>query len=226
MKFGPRSARKLAKAYLRPGDSVMDIGAADGFYTAIYAEAIGRDGAVIAVEPLAENRLAFYERIARMREVPSISVLPYVALDRSGEMHQLHLNGEPKHASLFAANVADSSRHCEVESRTVDNLWQVLPNRPRLIQVDAQGAEALIVRGASHLIKAKRTVWVIEIWPHGLRNAGASVDDVFMPFQRLGYKPHNIRNLPMTWKQIDVLCRREKTASHFDVVMVPPGLAA
>jgi hypothetical protein len=42
--------------------------------------------------------------------------------------------------------------------------------------MDAQGAEALILRGATRTLAGRVGTLVIELWPTGLRNCGTSLD--------------------------------------------------
>jgi hypothetical protein len=59
-----------------------------------------------------------------------------------------------------------------------------------LMKMDAQGAEALILRGATRTLAGRVGTLVIELWPTGLRNCGTSLDELLDRLEHDGFVPH------------------------------------
>jgi len=215
------SAAHLAHRFLDRGDAVLDIGAADGAYTRVYADRVGRTGSVLAVEP---NVRHLGQLLDACEPMPWVSIwYGAVGRDRLG-LGWLHEDADdPKRSSLWASNVSRPGHGYHVAVTTVDALIETMPQQPKLIQVDAQGAEADIVAGAGKALTAP-IVWVLEIWREGLANAGATVDDVLLPFEVHGYTARSIAGARIEWDDLREQVRPHLGVTHADVVLVPDAL--
>ncbi|MBX9796621.1 class I SAM-dependent methyltransferase [Sphingomonas sp.] len=92
------AATVMDKAGIRPGMTVADIGAGEGYYTIRLAERVGPQGRVLAEDIFPEVRDALAERVARER-LQSVSVrlgapadpkLPEASFDRVFMVHMYH----------------------------------------------------------------------------------------------------------------------------------------
>lgn len=200
---------------------MLEIGAADGEHTRIYADYVGPTGHVLAVEPNPQQRRALQ---AVSAEMPWVSVRAE-AVGRMAGMVPLYTDrAQPKQSSLWLQNVPGSGIAYTVPVTTVDALVASMPRAPRLIQVDAQGAEAGILAGASRTL-ALPIVWVIEVWALGLQRAGASVDEVLSYFHAHTYTPHTVRGRCIAWTAAYEQATARIGLAHTDLVMVPAGAA-
>ncbi len=93
----------MDKAGIKPGMTVADIGAGEGYYTIRLAERVGKDGRVLAEDIIPEVRDALAERVTRER-LQSVSVrlgepanpkLPYNSFDRVLMVHMYHEIEQP-----------------------------------------------------------------------------------------------------------------------------------
>lgn len=93
----------MDKAGIKPGMTVADIGAGEGYYTIRLAERVGKDGRVLAEDIVPEVRDALAQRVVRER-LQSVSVrlgepadpkLPENSFDRVLMVHMYHEIGEP-----------------------------------------------------------------------------------------------------------------------------------
>ena len=93
----------MEKSGIRPGMTVADIGAGEGYYTIRLAQRVGRDGRVLAEDIVAEVRDALAERVARER-LDNVSVklgatsdpkLPTNSFDRIFMVHMYHEIEQP-----------------------------------------------------------------------------------------------------------------------------------
>ena len=93
----------MAKSGIKPGMTVADIGAGEGYYTIRLAQRVGKDGRVLAEDIVAGVRDALAERVARER-LDNVSVklgeaanpkLPDNSFDRIFMVHMYHEIEQP-----------------------------------------------------------------------------------------------------------------------------------
>ena len=206
---------------LRAGDFVLDIGAADGEYAQHYAKAVGPTGSVVAVEPYPVSVAQIRERCD---ELGTVTVVAAAAGDHSTNTDLYPDIRHPKRSSLWRANVpVERSEAVLVSVVTIDNVCECL-GTPRLVKVDAQGAEAAILRGATKTLDAG-CYWALELWHDGLAAAGASVEDVIAPFQQRGYTPTSLGGVATTWEAVAAEANQQRGHAAMDILAMPPGAA-
>lgn len=220
MKHKPASAAALAERFLTAGDSVLEIGAADGVHTRVYASRVGHTGHVLAVEPHRGQGQALREMF---EDTPWVTVQQAAIGATVGESLFYPDVKRPKCSSVWPENVATPGDPYLVPVTTIDALVASMPRTPKLIQIDAQGAEAAILRGARKTLTLP-IVWVIEVWASGLSATGASVSDVLLPFQTHAYTPRSILGKRLDWYDAEVYAAGRVGPSHADFVMVPDDL--
>lgn len=93
----------MARAAIKPGMTVADIGAGEGYYTTRLAQRVGEDGRVLAQDIIPAVRDALAERVARKR-LDNVSVklgepndpkLPENSFDRIFMVHMYHEIEQP-----------------------------------------------------------------------------------------------------------------------------------
>ena len=93
----------MDKAGIRPGMTVADIGAGEGYYTIRLAQRVGKSGRVLAEDIVAETRDALAQRVQRERlETVSVKLglpadprLPVASFDRVLLVHMYHEIAQP-----------------------------------------------------------------------------------------------------------------------------------
>jgi hypothetical protein len=92
----------------------------------------------------------------------------------------------------------DGSRYeCEVSAKPLDSLIPPIDMANiRLVKIDVEGAEALVIAGMREVLRRARSdvEIVVEIRPEELRDHGKSVKDVFAVFSEFGFFPYRIEN--------------------------------
>lgn len=210
-KHKPRAAAWIGRRFLRRGDGVLDIGAATGEYAALWSTMVGPRGTVFAVDPNPAYGHGLGASVIRQT----------VAVGASLSVRALYVNPDvPQQGSFWEDNVVGASTHVPCEQVTIDALVSQMPKVPRLIKVDAQGAEAEIVRGATKTLR-RSVIWVLELWPEGLRRAGASVLDVVRPFDAHGYHPATVYGQSLQWRHVLVDAARRRGDSSTDLLCLP-----
>lgn len=220
MKHTATTAAAIADRFLTRGDAVLEIGAADGHHTRVYAERVGPTGYVLAVEPHQPSARALQKAC---QALPCVTVFPVAVGARVGTGRFQASIADPKCSSLWAENVPDPGEAYQVDVTTVDALVRAMPRTPKVIQVDAQGAEAEILIGA-RITLALPIVWVIEVWATGLLHAGATVREVLELFQSFGYTPRSLLGKRLDWNDAHVYATGRTRNAHADFVMVPEDL--
>lgn len=163
-----RRERAFIASVVRPGDTVVDIGANVGAYTTFFASLVGPGGRVHALEPEPENFRRLRGATAR---APHVQAHQLAASNVSGECVLY------KSASL---NVDHHTYDDGVEKRErvvipctrLDDL--IKPGeRVDFIKMDIQGAEGFALAGAQRVLEENRGVTMLfEYWPYAIRSSG------------------------------------------------------
>lgn len=161
----------LLLALLRSGDTFVDIGANEGWFSVLAARRLGGAGRIVAVEPQVEMRILLARNLAlngcaigarRPGRLdpgagagrPAVTVVPYAFMGEAGAV-RLHVAG--------AANPGATSIHGyqgELPTRRVaavplDSVWsRERIGVARFVKVDVEGAEGEVVAGAARTIAA------------------------------------------------------------------------
>ena len=179
-----------ARTWLRLGDSCVDVGANVGLLSTVFAAAVGRDGHVLAFEPspIAFSYLAAALRMLGLEQVTPIAACAadvdgmtafYVACgDTDSEEESMRVSA--LRSAEFRRTFASCLRLNSVAADFADFAT------PSLVKVDVEGAEPLVLAGASEMLEAAQPPLVIcEIHRTALANFGFRVEDI------LSYFPHD-----------------------------------
>lgn len=146
---------QFVQRVLRPGMTVLDIGAHHGLYTLLASKCVGRNGRVIAFEPSPREckRLAKHVRVNRCRNAEIESC----ALGKeSGEADLFVVNGFRDWGnSLRPPAVPDATQRVRVPLRRLDDvLAERGVGKVDFIKLDAEGSELAVLQGARRLLQA------------------------------------------------------------------------
>lgn len=180
----------------------VDVGANVG---AVTHELLKAGASVIAVEP--NPQAAATLRAA----CGDATVIEAAVTDHPGTVTYYH-GRDTVHGSLYpAAVLAPTGEISEVPAITLDSLGPM-----DVVKIDAQGAEAAILRGAERTLAARRAIFYLELWPQGLLWAGDSVGAVRALFEAHGYRPAG-----KTWDRLVDETRGQQGHGASDVLIVP-----
>ncbi len=175
---------------VRPGDTVLDIGANRGAHTLPLARSVGPGGRVIAFEPTDAAAARLSENIALNPALGS-----RVAVRRSLLVDGPGAPGKPAqfpNGQIYASWPVDgrSARadahplHCGIPAstdgarlETLDDAWAELGFPPvSFIKLDVDGNEPAVLRGASRLLAELRPTILLELAPYGSTERGERAD--------------------------------------------------
>ena len=202
--------------FVPDGSVVIDVGANVGFFAVRFAEWVGPDGKVIAIEPEDKNYASLISAIGRAGLRDRVEVLKAVAAAKPGttflEINPLH----PADHKLSLNGVG-----LPVTAVTLDALVQDKgPLRPALVKIDVQGAEMLVLQGMTDLLKIAGPVLFIELSEQGLNKYGASVSAVLHLLSENGYEAHWLtRSGHEKASQSDIEVRIAK-ADYVDILFI------
>lgn len=157
----------FAERYVRAGNVVWDIGANCGVFSVAASGLAGREGLVVALEPdRFLSGLLFRSASARSAEAAPIEVLCCAASDRTGTaVLNIARRGRSTNFLSTVAGRSDSGGVRESERvmvASLDSLLADLPG-PQVLKIDVEGAEALVIRGAQHLLTHVRPTILCEV---------------------------------------------------------------
>lgn len=168
----------IAEAHLAPDSRVWDIGANVGVFT-FAAASVATEGTVLAVE--ADIWLAGLLR--RTATLPAhaghqVCILPAAISDADGVATFLIASRGRASNALEAAGgrsqMGGARERQHVPTLTLDTLLRSFP-APDFVKVDVEGAELMVLRGASRLIHQVRPRFYIEVG----RELAAAVWEIF-----------------------------------------------
>ncbi|MCC7048647.1 MAG: FkbM family methyltransferase [Alphaproteobacteria bacterium] len=175
--------------HLRPGMTMVDVGANIGHYAMVAALAVGSRGRVVAFEPDDENHAALAANLALNRldnakperlalgAAPGRLTLHRDQANRGGHSLAVANVLAPGGAQDVAVTTLDAYAASRLDSRRVD-----------FIKIDVQGAEADVLAGAADVLARNHPVVLLEFWPHGIRAMGAEPMALVERMLALGYR--------------------------------------
>ena len=197
---------------LSQGKVFVDVGANFGVYTLVASRLVGATGKVIALEPTAQSFETLRQNIA-LNHFSNVRAFQ-VALTQSSGKAWLYHGWDPVSNSL-GKDPLSSDEGEEVQTESLDNLLEDNGiGRVDVIKVDVEGAEELVLRGATKTLTSNRPVIIFEFNP-----ACAA---------RLSLSPHGARDfLESLGYEFLVLgeCARSDTSesgpTYFNIIAIP-----
>jgi len=154
----------LLRAAVKPGDFCIDVGAHLGYLTLVLSRMVGHSGRVVSFEPVPENFRALQENI-RLNKATNVDLHNTAISDSSGAISiacvaQQTFSWTP---SAVSQNSADNLNTIICNSVTLDDFLAGTPRIPRLIKIDVEGAELLVLRGAIRILETCGPILYLEI---------------------------------------------------------------
>jgi FkbM family methyltransferase len=180
---------KRLQEFVPEGSLVIDVGANVGFFSVRFAQWVGASGEVISIEPEARNHAVLISALKRKGLASRVRTLQAVAAATPGpaflEINELH----PADHKLSRDGTGIA-----VDAVTLDALVDDKGAlRPALVKVDVQGAELLVLQGASDILRLAGPALFIELDESALGRFGTSISAVLNHLSQYGYQPFWLR---------------------------------
>jgi FkbM family methyltransferase len=192
MRWTERESVKLCRTLIRPGMTVVDIGAHIGYYTRLLSELVGPSGNVFAFEPEPVNHAVLVANLAA-KKYGNVVVSTSAVSDRIGAA-TLHLSPGSSNHSLLSG-YTETEGTTEVTTVTLDSF---LSDRGienvDFVKIDVEGAEPLVLAGMTNTIsRSPRVSMLVECNPQALACAGASANDLLDNLRQMHFA---VRKVP------------------------------
>jgi FkbM family methyltransferase len=156
---------RFVQRFLRPGMTVVDVGAHHGLYTLLASKGVGRRGKVIAFEPSQRERRRL-RRHLRVNANWNVIVEGCALGDEVGEADLFVVGGWQDWCnSLRPPALAERTETIRVAVERLDDvLWRLQVDAVDFIKLDAEGAELSVLQGAREVLHgASRPVILAEV---------------------------------------------------------------
>jgi FkbM family methyltransferase len=145
--------RDIIRRIVRPGDTVIDIGANYGAYSLLAARMVGSSGRVHAFEPQLQLA-ALLRRSAAANRFSHLAVHAVALSDRDGTATLYGFASDTGLASLTSPGPEHSRTPIIVPTRCGDSLFRELGlTSIRLIKIDTEKHEERVLRGAEAFLR-------------------------------------------------------------------------
>jgi len=183
--FEPVTTQRVLEL-LRPGMTVIDVGANVGYFSVLMGKAVMPGGRVIAFEPTKHFRSLCERNICRN----AVSVVELRAEALSDEKGETEIAIGSASATLHWPSVSPLPRMNEViKTSRLDDLFDELRlTALDFVKVDIDGHEPAFLRGAERTLRTYRPVLVIEFAQHCLYEAASSALELRAQLAELGYE--------------------------------------
>jgi len=183
-----RFETEIVRSTIRPGEAAVDVGAFVGWYSTLLAQSVGPAGAVYAFEP---NPTSYSLLKRAAASYPQLEVLN-AAVGKETTTAALYVPSHLHSTSLRPTSGGDRRASCDVVS--LDDFLRDGRRRPPVfVKVDAEGAEADILRGATALLDRHPAVWMVEICSDTAARFGLPAHNVVELFRARGYCGYRIK---------------------------------
>ena len=191
--FAERSELRLFRQNLRPGMTVVDMGANVGFYTVPFSRSVGPGGKVYAFEPDPFCAALLRERSRRMR-LTNVRVENVALGAREGEATLFCSNRDRAENCTHALAAGVPVEPIRVPVRSLDAYCRENRiDRIDAVKIDVEGDEVSALRGMREILTRMPPAWMfIEFSPPQLRAAGASAEEFWDALAEGGYRSHSI----------------------------------
>jgi FkbM family methyltransferase len=177
-------------SHLRPGLTVIDIGAHVGLHTLMFSRRVGPMGQVLAVEPSPASACLLRSHIM-WNDCHNVEVIEAAVGDREDQVG-FTFHPEATHPYGFANSLAYNTEGGAetVRMTTIDAICA--GRTPHLIKIDVEGAEQLALRGARETLARCSPILIVAIHPDQMRVLGACPTELVGFLNAYGYEGRNL----------------------------------
>lgn len=200
-------------AMIKPGNTVIDIGANIGLQSLTYSTAVGTTGKVIAFEPHPRTfeRLNEHLQLNRVTNVeafnigigPVEAILPmYEVVESNSGMNRI----------INSMDDPERFPHVDVHIRPLGRIIDA-QGRIDAIKIDVEGFEMEVLKGCEAVINTHRPILLIELDDDNLRENNSSAEELLAFLHGIGYEVRVASDgTPLEGNLAD---------KHFDILCTP-----
>ena len=176
----------LVKKVIKPGWTVIDVGANFGWYSIHFAQLVGQNGNVFSFEPIPETYEELNSNI-KLNSCQNIKAFDFALGNKDGNISF----GAPNFdgGSLVSSEFLKYSKRIQTTMRKLDDVIKEQKiNKVDFIKADIEGGELNMLKGAEKLLEYFRPKILIEIVDMHCQRFGHFPVDVYQFLINKGYK--------------------------------------
>jgi FkbM family methyltransferase len=219
---------ELFNHLLQPGDRVVDIGANIGYFTVLFAAAVGDAGRVLAIEPDPDNIRLLRENLRINGLSARTSVVRAAAGPRADKLYLYSKGGVSNRGDHRTFGVGGSGvRRRSVRMVAVDDCVRNWPS-VQTIKMDIQGYESFALQGMQTTLERNAGIALVtEFWPSEMRRAGSDPHDFLRDLSKLGFAAWRITAATLAPVESETLVSElEPDGASADLVFMRPRFAS
>ena len=164
--------------YLRPGDTVLDIGGHIGLFAVVTARLVAPGGQVFSFEPTPFTRAVLEEVVALNECEDIVEVRSEAVSARSGETVFFDTGDEISNANSLV-KTERSKIEIPIKLISVDEFAADRGLKIRCMKIDVEGAEMDVLKGARNTFANDRPVTRLGLHPEFISKNGQSLDEIW-----------------------------------------------
>jgi FkbM family methyltransferase len=222
---------ELLRAWLEPGDVMVDVGANLGFYTFAAAHAVGTRGQVIAIDadPTIVDRMKLAATLLGATQIRPVHA---AVTDRPGQL-TFYVRRDGFGTGMQSLRPSNEERTASdeitVPALTLQHISDAhaLAGKVRSIKLDIEGAEELACAGApAELFSADGPLWVVEINPSTLGQFNTSARALTGRFPAAAFERFLLPQHPHDTSQAGIPRRLDDAnefidAAYYNLIAIP-----
>ena len=205
---------------LRPGDTFVDGGANDGYFTLMGSSLVGRSGQVVAFEPSFAPWVRLLRNL-RLNLAANVEVHSEALWSRATELPLYESRREDGFDSLVRLpHFRQRKAFSLVRSTTLD---VAVPGGARVVKLDLEGSEGEALAGAERLLSSGLIRYLVLEWAPSLARTPADLERRFRSYFHAGevYELLPSARRPGYTLEGPARSRRELSAMPENLVVVP-----
>lgn len=183
----------LMKKYIKPNDTVLDIGANIGFYAEILSDIVGEKGKVHCFEPDVTN---FNHLKNRCQKLTNVQINNKAVSDKT-EVIKIYTSKQ-LNVDHRTYKPDDYDQEIDIDAISIDDYLTTNFTQGgkeiNFIKMDIQGFEMSAVNGMTKTLQSPHLKMLSEFWPYGMRKAQTSVLDYFHFLKQCNFFIYLIEN--------------------------------
>lgn len=204
---------KVMTDVVMPGMVCIDAGANLGYYAVLLGELTGRDGKVVAIEPMPGTRRLLERNVAINGFSEIVDIQGFAVGEGPGTVTLYMPPGEPKNALICLAPPHPDWESATVPVVAIDGLK--LP-RVDFVKIDVEGAEIDVWHGMFHTIMANPQIQIMmEVncrrYPDLAEAFMAEITNIF-PLRHVTYsgsiEPISLKEVLNAWEDVMLFLKR------------------
>ncbi len=209
---------------IKPGMTVVDIGANIGYFTLLFSRLVGPTGRIIAIEPVEHLRARLIEHLA-INNIQNVLVVDCAVGEKEGELTLFY--GEDSATSAWMDDGLEPNGSANVLVRPLDAILQEYSvETVDFIKVDIDGGEVPFLRGAEKTLRIASPEVLIEYSEINQHGAGLSTRDITKVLKQYGYEFYDEETKALFKSDADLLRKTCNCSHSVNVLAVPKNNTA